>query len=316
MQLHDSLLGQLGIFVLEAKNHISVCIPTYKRPAMLSKLLGELQNQVTNGLFTYSIVVVDNDFNESAKSIVDEWKRKSLIRIVYYNEPEQNIAIARNKAVENAKGDFIAFIDDDEFPNDEWLLNLYKTFHEFRADGILGPVKPHFEKEPPKWIIKGRLCDRESFPTGTIIQNPKYTRTGNVLLNKQIFVENGRPFDPRFGRTGGEDVEFFKSIIQRGNILVWCQEASVKEIVPPERLKRSYFLRRALLRGVVNSEKVSLLSSDILRSVMALILYTLALPVFLLVRHDLFMKYLIKDCDHLGKLLGIWGLKIVKERNF
>ena len=296
-------------------DHISVCICTYKRPKLLENLLNKLQDQQTDGLFTYSAVVVDNDCNQSAKSTSESLKKSSKIYIDYYVEPEQNIALARNKAVRNAKGDFIAFIDDDEHPASNWLLNLYKAYYKFNADGGLGPIKPHFEIEPPQWIIQGKLCDRDSFPTGTIIQNPKFTRTGNVLLSRKVFLEEEIPFDPRFGKTGGEDVDFFNRMIQKGKVFVWCDEAYVYEIVPPERLKRSYFMKRALLRGLVNSTKVPFISFDLLKSVVAFILYTPALLV-LLFRHDLFMKYLVKDCDHIGKLLGKCGVKIIKERIF
>jgi len=298
------------------KSHICVCICTYKRPKLLEKLLEKLQYQKTDQLFTYSIVLVDNDYNQSAKTIFESFENRTKIEIDYYVEPEQNIALARNKAVRNAKGDFVAFIDDDECPSEYWLYNLYKSFLEFGADGILGPVKPCFETKPPQWIIKGRFCERESFQTGTIIQNARYTRTGNVLLSKDIFVDKESYFDPRFGKTGGEDVDFFKRMMKRGSVFVWCNKAYVNESVPPERLKRSYFLKRALLRGVANSEKVSLLSFNVLKSLTALILYTPALPVLLLLRHDLFMKYLIKDCDHLGKLLALLGFTIIKTRDF
>jgi glycosyltransferase involved in cell wall biosynthesis len=299
-----------------AFEHISICICTYKRPKLLGHLLETLQHQKTDQLFTYSIVLVDNDFNQSAKTVFESSKSRAKINIYYHAEPEQNIALARNKAVENAKGDYVAFIDDDEFPHEEWLLNLYKTCHQFHADGVLGPVKPYFETEPPQWIIKGKLCERESFPTGTIIQNPKYTRTGNVLLSRKLFVDKENLFDPLFGKTGGDDVDFFKRMIQKGNVFVWCNEACVNEIVPPERFKRSYFLKKALLRGIANSKKVSFFSFDAFKSIVAFILYTPTIMAFLLIRHDLFMKYLIKDCDHVGKLLALCGLEVLKERTF
>lgn len=275
-----------------------------------------MEGQETEGLFDYSIVVVDNDSAESARQIAESCARQSKIPISYYVEAEQNIALARNKAVENAKGDFVAFIDDDEFPNEDWLLNLYRTFYEYGADGILGPVKPHFEEEPPRWVIRGKLWERESFQTGTIVRNPKYTRTGNVLLSRKLFDGKDSLFDPLFGKTGGEDVDFFRRMIQKGNVFVWCNEASVKEYISPQRFKRSFFLKRAFLRGVANSQKIQFFSFDVFKSAVAFVLYTLALPALLLSRHDLFMKYLIKDCDHLGKLLALCGLKVVKERGY
>jgi glycosyltransferase involved in cell wall biosynthesis len=233
-------------------------------------------------------------------------------------EPEQNIALARNRAIENARGDFLAFIDDDEFPDEDWLLNLYRACHEFRADGVLGPVRPYFEIEPPLWIIRGKLCERESFPTGTTIRDGKYTRTGNVLLNRKVFMDKENRFDPRFGKTGGEDGDLFRRMIQKECIFVWCNEACVNEIVPPHRFKRSYYLKRALLQGsaVTKAKKMSPFGFDAFKSAVAFVLYTPALPVLLLSRHDLFMKYLIKECYHLSMLLSLCGVKIVKERAF
>jgi succinoglycan biosynthesis protein ExoM len=298
--------------------HISVCICTYKRPELLQRLLSKLEEQKTEGLFDYSAIVVDNDKSESARQTVESYGQKSKTPVYYYVQPEQNIALARNKAVENAKGDFVAFIDDDEYPNEDWLLNLYKIFYEYSADGVLGPVKPSFETEPPPWIIKGKLCERESLPTGTIIRNGKYTRTGNVLLSRTIFVDEDNLFDPVFGRTGGEDGDFFRRMIKKGKIFVWCNEGCVNETVPPERFKRLYFLRQASLQGsaFADSYKMSFLSFDVFKSAGAFVLYTPILPVLLLFRHYLFMKYLIKDCYHLSKVLAVCGLKIVKERTF
>src|SRR5450755_2472347 len=87
------------------RKHIAVCVCTYRRPALLRRLLLELQKQETRGLFEYSIVIVDNDDQRSAETTVNEVKAVSQVPIVYCNEPRQNIALARNKAVEVAIGE-------------------------------------------------------------------------------------------------------------------------------------------------------------------------------------------------------------------
>src|SRR4051812_43278175 len=96
--------------------HICVCICTFKRLGFLRRLLAALAAQETGGLFTYSVVVADNDRHESAKAVVDEWTLGSLLRVAYCVQPRQNIALTRNQAIAHAKGDYIAFIDDDEWP--------------------------------------------------------------------------------------------------------------------------------------------------------------------------------------------------------
>src|SRR5436190_12853645 len=97
--------------------HISVCICTYKRPQLLGRLLVELACQETGGLFTYSIVVVDNDRLQSAEAVVSGF---AAVSVKYCVEPRQNIALARNRAVQDSRGDFVAFFDDDQFPTKCW----------------------------------------------------------------------------------------------------------------------------------------------------------------------------------------------------
>jgi len=217
--------------VTPESKHISVCICTFKRPVYLQRLLNELACQRTDGVFSYSVVVVDNDCNKSAQSVVESFRQASSLEILYCVEPEQSIAMARNRAVENAKGDFIAFIDDDEFPGDKWLLTLVTAFHELKADGILGPVLPYYETPPPQWIIKGKFHERPSHETGTVLPWPK-TRTGNVLLKRDIFNNKDNMFKTEFG-SGGEDRDFFRRMIRLGFRFVWCNEAPVYESIPP-----------------------------------------------------------------------------------
>jgi glycosyltransferase involved in cell wall biosynthesis len=298
--------------------HISVCICTYKRPQLLAHLLNELQKQTIDQLFTFSIVVVDNDSSHSAQKTVEAFREGSLVPVEYCNEPEQNIALARNRAVQNAKGNLIAFIDDDEFPHERWLLNLYTALLAYKADAVLGPVKPHFETTPPPWIVKGKICERKSFKTGTVLRNASDTRTGNALLQKILFGNDTDLFSPAFGRTGGEDVDFFRRVMAKGCVVVWCDEAVVYEIVPPERFKKTYYLKRALLRGkvVLLHPPLKIKVYSVLKSIIAVALYSLILPFCFVAGAHVFMKYLIKYCDHIGKLLAVIGITPVRERSF
>ena len=77
--------------------HICVCICTFKRLPFLRRLLTALASQETGGLFTYSVVVADNDRQQSAKAVVDEWAAAgSAMRVSYCVEARQNIALTRN----------------------------------------------------------------------------------------------------------------------------------------------------------------------------------------------------------------------------
>jgi len=290
-------------------NHISVCICTYKRPRFLKRLLEELGCQDTGGLFTYSIVVADNDHLQSGEAVVRDFAAASSIPIRYCVEPRQNIALARNKAIENASGDFIAFIDDDEYPSPDWLIRLVGAIESYGADGVLGPVLPCFLTPPPDWIIRGRFFDRPSFPTGTWLRWGQ-TRTGNVLFRRRIFDDPANSFRAEYGR-GREDSDFFRRMIAKGMRFVWCAEATVHETVPPERFRRTYLLKRALLQGRAPYNQ----GWPVAKSLVAAPAYALALSFLPLLGHHVFMRYLIKECYHLGVIFALLGIDSPRTRN-
>lgn len=290
--------------------HISVCICTYKRPSLLKRLLDGLGCQETKSRFTYSIVVADNDHLQSGAAVVAEFASSS-VPIKYCVEPRQNIALARNQAVANAEGDFIAFIDDDEFPEQDWLLTLFNACAAYKVDGVLGPVKPHFDQTPPLWIAKSHLFDRPVNATGTPVVWQE-ARTGNVLFKREILPAAGEPFRPEF--RAGEDQDFFRRMIESGRAFIWAAEPVVYEVVPPARWKRGYMLRKALLRGATARLQPSCGPLSIAKSLIAVPVYTAALPFMLVLGHHRFMTLLVKLCDHLGKLLALFGINPITEQ--
>ncbi len=290
--------------------HISVCVCTYKRPEYLQRLLADLADQETGGLFTYSIVVAENDALRSAESVAGGFASSSGVPVTYCVEPRQGIALARNQAVRNASGEFVAFIDDDEFPVKGWLLNLFKTLQERTVDGVLGPVKPHFDAQTPRWVIEGGFYDRPMHPTGLVL-DWQQCRTGNVLLKSDLFAGQEQPFRPECLQ--GEDLDFFRRMTAKGHTFVWCNEAVAYEVVPPSRWKRSFLVRRALFRGVFSLRNHGLPPVRILQSVIAAPAYALALPVAFVLGQGRFMRYVFKLSYHVGRLLAVVGVNPINE---
>jgi glycosyltransferase involved in cell wall biosynthesis len=223
-------------------------------------------------------------------------------------EPRQNIALARNKVVENADGDYLAFIDDDEFPCREWLLTLFKTCREHKVDGVLGPVLRHFDQTPPRWLEKSNFYVRRVNPTGMRVEWLE-ARTGNVLLKRELVAGDPAPFRPEF--RAGEDQDFFRRKIGEGRKFIWCAEAEAFETVPPARWNKKYLLRKALLRGATAGLHTN--AVGVVKSVVAIPLYALGLPFALVAGQQYFMTLLVKICDHLGKLLILVGINPVRE---
>jgi succinoglycan biosynthesis protein ExoM len=289
---------------------ICVCICTYQRPELLRRTLAALARQETRGQFTYSIVVADNDVHQSACDAVAAFRAASPVATVYCVEPTQNVALARNKALANASGDYVALIDDDEFPTRDWLAALLAACQAHGADGVLGPVRAHFDQPPPRWLVRGGFCERPEHPTGLSL-HWRQTRTGNVLFRRALLAGMANPFRPEFGN-GGEDQDFFRRMMQRGYRFIWCQEAIVYEVVPPARWTRTYLLKRALLRG--QNERPFLRAPSIAKSVVAVCVYAFLLPFLLPLGHHRFMSYSVRLLDHAGKLLAALGYRPLGDK--
>jgi glycosyltransferase involved in cell wall biosynthesis len=294
----------------QARPHIAVCICTYKRLELLAKLLRELALQETNDLFSFSIVVADNDRERSAEATVAQFRQTGAVPITYCVQPRQNIALTRNEALKNAAGDFVAFIDDDQVPIKKWLLLLFTECQQRAVAGVLGPVKPYYDVKPPAWVVKGKFYDRPTYPTGLVIDWRK-GRTGNVLFRRKIIEGLEQPFNPLF--ITGEDQDFFRRMIEQGHVFTWCDEAAAYEVVPPIRWNRRFMLKRALLRGKVSLQHPTSRFLELSKSFVAVAAYGVLLPVFFVLGQHLFMKYLIKLCDHLGRILTFCRISVGGE---
>jgi succinoglycan biosynthesis protein ExoM len=226
---------------------IDVCVNTYNRPRLLKKLLISLDNQNTFGQFTYRVIVVDNDRQQTASAVVREIKPINY-SISYAVESEKNIALARNKALNLCTGDYIATIDDDEWADKSWLLNLYQASIKYQADVVIGRTKPIFPQNTPKYIKESLFFNRDRPLSGSIVGSAFYN-TGNSFFKRSIIRKTSLSFDPQFGETGGEDTRFFEDLKLKGYPAVWCDEAIVSHYYPPDRARLRWMLRRIFRYG-------------------------------------------------------------------
>lgn len=224
---------------------VSICICTFRRPALLEALLETLCAQHVHG-DAVEYVVVDNDPGASAAPVLAAWAQR--LPLCALHVPVPNIAAARNAAVAAARGDWVAFIDDDEAPDPGWLAVLRQAQRDHGADAVFAPVLPRYVPGTPGWIVRGRFFDRPRHATGTAI-GTRDARTGNVLIRRAALQALAGPFDEAFGRTGAEDTVLFHDLLARGARFVWCDEATVQEDVPPERANAGWLLRRSYRLG-------------------------------------------------------------------
>jgi succinoglycan biosynthesis protein ExoM len=293
---------------------VSVCIATYRRAERLAAVLDDLTRQTR---LPDEVVVVDNDAAASARLVVEQRLCQSApFPIRYAVQPVKNISLTRNKTVELAGGDWLAFIDDDERAPPPWLAQLVEAAARDAADGVLGPVDPIVPLSAPAWIRRGRFYDFPRMTTGAVIP-PNRLRFGNVLVKGSWLRGAEEPFDPALGLTGGEDGDLLSRLVQRGARLVWCDEAIVREPVEPSRLSLRWLLRRALsggqdfarhsLAGRYGSMSTAKRVRFFLRALaQAMAAAGLALVVWPLGRHHA-ARWLTTLSANVGKLSVFWG---------
>jgi succinoglycan biosynthesis protein ExoM len=227
---------------------LAVCVATLARPDGLRRLLESLGRLAPEPEATPArVVVVDNDGAGSARAVVDAltgfpWPIKYVV------EPKPGISAARNTGVRHAGAvDFVAFVDDDEWVDPSWLVELLRAQERTHAQVVVGPVIPAFEEiQPPGWVAKGRFFAAQTHAPDEQLH---FAYTGNVLVHKSVLEPAGAPFNERFGLLGGEDTHFFMRVYLRGAKIVWAANARVYESIPAARMTVSWLLRREYRRG-------------------------------------------------------------------
>ena len=232
--------------LLDYNMQISICIATYKRPLLLNRLLSALEclkfEKVPRpGI---EIIVVDNDPEASAEQVCKKLQSTSKWQIRYSIETSKGVTHARNRSIANASAasDFIAMIDDDEYPHHSWLEELLLTQAQYQADVVTGPVFPIFEDDVPEWVKKGHFFDPKDQPTG---QSLPAAFTGNVLARLGLLKSSDKAFDDRFATKGSEDSYLFMRLRKTGAKIIWSQEAIAYESIPGSRTNLAWLLQRS-----------------------------------------------------------------------
>ncbi len=228
--------------------NVDICIATYKRVDLLKKLLESIVAQTLDKSIKIRVIIIDNDPNKSAQNMVNSFFSVNALPYIYDMQPEKNISITRNKALDYIDAHYLVFIDDDEWATPDWLNNLLLASTQYDADVVFGPVMPQFSEVAPDWISKGGFFNRNTSKSGDI---KIHGGAGNTLVRNPKKFKTILRFDPEYGLTGGEDTDLFHRLYLSSAKLVWSDAALVYEVIPPERMTVNWMLRRALRGGQI-----------------------------------------------------------------
>jgi succinoglycan biosynthesis protein ExoM len=227
-----------------------LCVPTFRRPDGLRKLLAHVERLDYAGKI--NVVVVDNDAEGRAgAAAVDEISTGFRLPLTCIVEPHRGQTYAYNRAFLAAcratpAPDYIAVLDDDEYPDPNWLTEMIRVAQHYSTDIVGGPVFPVFEK-PDHWLAKSGFYAPARFSTGPV---PIIYGAGSMLIRRSVLAcYLDEPFSHAFAYTGGSDYDFFWRCRIDGRSFAWADKAEVFETTPPARTTVSYLLRRKFRNG-------------------------------------------------------------------
>ena len=234
---------------------ISVIVCTYNRSQSLGKTLASLSQLSAPSGTSSELIVVDNNSTDDTAELVKAFAAASRFSVQYVFEIKQGLSHARNAGISAARGDLLAFTDDDVTIDSRWLCELHGIFDQFGCMGVGGRIVPVWTGQRPSWLelvfshpLRSdiRLCGPlVSFDHG---QEPCELHVlpfgANMAFKKAAFEKHGR-FRTDLGRGSslmlGEDSEFGARLLRAGDKLVYAPGAVVYHPVPETRLRRAYF---------------------------------------------------------------------------
>jgi len=227
---------------------ITVILCTHNRVQSLALALKSIATQILPQSVDWEILVVDNNSSDETRQIVEDLARR-YPRIQYLFESKQGISQARNLGIRHARGEILAFIDDDETASSDWLWNLTANLDSSEWSGAGGRVVAKWSCSRPRW-----LSDQSHLTSAPLAMFDRGTEAGelndvagaNMAFRKEVFDVHGG-FRTDLGRVGtgllsGEESEFCRRIIASGRRLRYEPSAVTYHPVGESRVRQKYFL--------------------------------------------------------------------------
>jgi succinoglycan biosynthesis protein ExoM len=232
---------------------VEVAVCTFRREA-LDRTLESVAAQVLPPGVRLRVIVADNDETPAAEARIRAAGARLGLELDYRHAPACSISIARNACLDAARADWLAFIDDDEIAEPQWIAALLREARAGGWDAVLGPVRAVYDGDAPGWMRQGDFhSTRPVVRQGSI----ETGYSGNVLVRRALVEAAGLRFDLRFGRTGGEDLDFFYRLRDAGGRIGYAEDALAIEPVPNGRASLKWLLSRTFRAGQSHGSRLS-----------------------------------------------------------
>lgn len=253
---------------------ISVVICTRNRV----RLLGDAVESVLAQEYPsdrFELIIIDNGSSDGTGALAEQYVARAPVPVSYHVQPRLGAAFARNAGIERARGEYVAFVDDDAVTMPGWLAAYDAAIRERGAIAAGGPVDAVLERgvDPPSWWSDPQIRAIFGFdhvqPPGAgrvvEIRWPLWLGCGNSLYARRLLVEHGGfatdsgPVAHRYRMA--QDTELNVRLERAGVPIHYVRDARIRHRVGAERLSRSFVCRRAYAAGMTNAAAWAMLGS-------------------------------------------------------
>ena len=237
---------------------LSIIICTYNRAQMLNDVLKSFSAQQPVPDITFEIIIVDNNSVDNTRNVVEQWQSQDAYPMHYFLEKKQGSSNARNRAVSEAKGTWLWFLDDDIYIDNNWLQGVADIFRDYPdAMAVAGKITLDFEKPEPEWLpdIAYNYYGQTRFgDQPRLLIRGQYPIAANAAIKRDVFDHIGL-FSIDLGRIGNsliswDETEFFMRLHQSGGQVVYTPHAMVRHRITNKRLTKLWLIRRVFNDGI------------------------------------------------------------------
>lgn len=238
--------------------NLSIALCTYNRSDVLPKCLESLADQsVDSELF--EVLIIDNHSTDDTKKIALNFGEKHS-NFKYIFEEKQGLSHARNRAIEEAKSEYLAYIDDDAIADKEWLEKIGSVIQNNKDIAAFGgPIYPWYNKEKPKWFkdeFATHSYGKEHFQLTE--QNCPFGLSGSNMIFKKDALKKYGGFSTEYGMNGdkiafGEESFLFNKMLKNNENIQYFPDIFVYHLVSD----KSYSLKEAFKRSIQNGKAIA-----------------------------------------------------------
>ena len=233
---------------------ITVVVCTYNRAELLRGCLESLAAQTAPG-DAFEVIVVDNNSTDGTPAAARSFEgRVPGLRVV--PEAAQGLSSARNRGWREARGAFVAFLDDDARATERWVETLVRIVGEHAPDVAGGPIRPFYTSPKPAWFKDEYELRIHQAESGWMADG--YVSGSNFAVRRGLKDEIGE-FDTRYGMSGtalayGEETELLRRARGAGKRVYYALDLEVLHHVPAEKMDLLFAMSAAFRRGATTHE--------------------------------------------------------------